>query len=82
MLSLFPDDRPNIEQILDSYSHVININTYSLIWHCTSAFSTTSFFLPDLRISLMQALLKFIEIEERGTCSDFKIMSPKCFESF
>lgn len=64
------------------FNSTINTNTYSLIWHCTSAFSTASFFLPDLRIALVHSILKFIEVEERGVHLDFKIRPPKCFESF
>lgn len=53
MLALNPDDRPDIDLIKQIFNGIINNNTYSLIWHCTSAFSTASFFLPDLRIALV-----------------------------
>lgn len=58
------------------------MDTYSLIWHCTSTFSTTSFLLPDFRIALIHSIFKFIEVEERGIVHDYKIQLPKCFKFF
>lgn len=79
MLSSSPDDRPPIERIVEDFNKIIDVDSYSLIWHCCSAFSTTSFFLPDERIVLIHSILKFIEHEERGTVLDFKVRPPKCF---
>ena len=65
------------------WQKVVNHDVFNLFWHCLSAFSTTSFYLPDLRISLLHDIFKFIEKELRNNpLHGLKVDPPKCFEAF
>lgn len=77
MLSPSPDKRPTIEEIYELYKRTIDMDIYSLIWHCLEAFSTTSFYQPDMRIALLHSIFKFIESEERQSTFSFPIGPPK-----
>lgn len=61
MLEINADKRPQIEDIQNVWNTIIDKDVYSLFLQCLSAFSTTSFHLPDLRISLIYSIFKFIE---------------------
>lgn len=63
MLSLNPEDRPGIEYIFEVFKGTVEMNIYSLVWHCLEAFSTTSFYQPDMRIALLYEIMRFVEIE-------------------